>query len=873
MRNNLRFSWLISLLLAVAVPIAANALVVSEDGLSLDSPSTCPSSGCAAGQRLNFTVDFSVDPQYTSGSNTQICVYAPEDGVSGPGVTAWADFSQWLISDDSPYTFGQVNSVCTNAEPAGDEYLAGAYATHPNPIQDEIQFALNIHRSTDLNGHVRVKVLQAVSAGTNWVETSGPGSAFTENISVAALGQTVYTAELPWACGSLKPCFVHSGDDEDGGGQGTGLYDAIQALDPGGEIIILKDYRIRTNPVRVDKALTIRGHNEESMLTSINSEQACSNSLLLYKSGGVLQDLQINDGNCPANNSRTLVEINSPDLVTIQSSTLTSGDIAIRVRDNTGKVDIKFNEITNNQQSAVLIDPDPDTTDPDYIERVNMYANNILKNGSTEQVSCNDGGYADHNFWGEGELASENTSNCTLSPGKELGAPILTAPNGHGVQAILAAVKGKFTYFDYFNEKIGAGHSEGDDYNLVIVNHGQGTIENIPFYESGSGEITPCGNFYDIFLAPDASPKHLELTLKYDLNAQCINIIESEYYCGNTNQSHYPLWWYDPVMNITAGWDRTGQDPQGTGGVGYDGQITTCDMGKHEITVEIDFTGRPGLLSDLNFTPFTTGYIDGATLTDFSAAFTNFYSQVTWTTSREKNVKRYELLRSQNQTSGYEVINTVNVTSDSATTNTYQFFDYDVDLSTTYYYQLRVIHNSESDEIIGSHGPITLNVPAPTVTTTPTVTLTPKPTSTPAYKTPTRPIYRSPTPAGTPTQVRTYGPTPTGGAKPTFEPSLTGTITLDADAGYPAGEQGTPTQTKIPGSGDQTTSPTQTAEGSQASPSPQGTDPAIDGSNGGQGNGSDTQPAPRAVHLFIGAAGGLILLLGASIITAKLLFQ
>ena len=865
MRKKYLYLCFLTLVLSAVIRFGVFAIQEPDKGLYLLTPQSCPSSGCAAGQRLNFTVNFSIEPQFTGGPNTQVCIYTLIDGIQGEGIEPWGDFSQGWITENATYSAGQVNTLCRDAALAGDEFLTGAYATHPEPTQDQIKFALNILPKADRKGHVRAIIFQLDSTGTNWVETTNPADAFFQFIPVAPLNQTAYTAELPSDCSALKPCYVHSGDDKPGG-QGTGLYDAIQALKAGGEIFILKDYRIKTYPLTVDKNLTIKGYDAESMLTSINSNQACGNSLIQYHSGGVLRGLKINDGNCNASSSRTLVEIDSSEQVTIQNSTLTSGDVAIQIHDNTGAVDIAFNEITNNLDYAVLVDPG--TSSPG---RVKIYANNLLKNGVSVQVNCNSGGIVDHNFWGEGELASGNTTDCVSSTGKELGAPILVASDGRGVRALLSTVRDTFAY--HFDGKIGLRHTSGGDFNVVIVNHGQGKIENIPFYETGSGEVVPCGNFYDIFLAADADPKNLEIAFKYDLNDQCINIIESDYYCGNANQARYPLWWYDPVTDTTAGWDRTGQTPEGTGSGGESGQVTTCYLQRDEIIVKIDNSGRPGLFSDLSFIPFVTGYIDGAPLTDFSAVFTNFYTRVTWTTSREKNIKRYELLRSNQQTSGYELITTVNVAGDSTSPNTYQYFDYDVDLSTTYYYKLQVFHRSEADEIIGRHGPLTLNVPAPTVTNTPTVTRTRIPTSTPVYKTPTRPIYRSPTPGGTPTQVRTYGPSPTGGTKPPFEPSPTGTITPPSDSGYPAGDTGTPTQTALPESEAQTLTLTGTTGENQRTATQPPTDGMENGHETDQGDdGEPIRPAPRWGHLIIGLVSGLALLIAASLIMAKLIF-
>lgn len=764
------------------------ALQAADFGLSLVSPAACPTSGCAAGQRLNFSMAFSVDPQFTESANTQICIYAPEVGQSGGGEETWADFSKGWITENDIYTAGQVNSICTDAAPSGDTYVVGVYATHKNPLEDQINFALHINRTSDINGHVSAKIFQVDSNGTTWKETTEPAEAFVVPISVAPIKQIAYAAEIPSNCGAFAPCFVHSGDDNVEG-QGTSLYDAIQALEAGGEITILKDLRLKSNTVLVNKNLTIKGYDQNSMLTSINTEKACSEAMLRVESAVVLKGLTINDGNCPASSSRTLIEINSKNNATVQNCTLNSGNYGIHILNNTGRVEIAFNQIANNQDKAILVD----TGSSDH-GRVNIYANNIFNNGNPIQVNCNDGGIADHNFWGESQLASKNTASCITSSGKELGAPILSATDGHGVQGIIKTVTDSFKYF--FNGNIGVRHTEGGDYQVVIVNHGQGTDNNIPFLETGSGYIQPCGNFYDIFLSDDADPKNLQLALKYDLNDYCINTIESDYYCGNANQARYPLWWYDPVNQTTNGWDRTGQLPEGPGGGGESGQVTSCHTQLDEIIVSIDNTGRPGIISDLNFTPFTTGYIEGAALTDFSVEFINFYARISWQTSMEKNVKRYEIYRSKQKDDAYQLISSITINDDSTTPTTYQFYDYYAELSTTYYYKLQVIHNSVDDEIIGIHGPVTLQVPGPTVTNTPTITRTPYPSSTPIYRTPTRDYRQSATPGSAPTPVRTYRPTPTGGTEPANDPTLTSTP--GRATGYPAGETSTPTAPAYP---------------------------------------------------------------------------
>jgi uncharacterized Zn ribbon protein len=731
--------WLVvslSILLITFGVVVVSALPGKDDGLSLSSPSTCPSSGCAAGQFLHFTIEFQVQPKVTSTYNTQVCVYTPDDGQSVSGTAPWADYSDgWIAQNNSnpSYQEGERNSICTNNTPPNAEFLTGAYAKHTTAKHELVEFATHINKTADRAGIVWVKIFQLGSKGrTDWLETSGFAKGFSVSVPTVRVENTAYVAETSSNCGSFFPCYFNTGDDKPGG-HGTAMEDAISALDPGGTIIILKDLWVKESTIIIDKNLTIEGHDRQSMLTSTNTDLACGKAMLHFQSGGTLQNLTINDGNCSAANSRTLVEIDSPEAVVIKNNTLNSGKIGVDISNNPGAIEITFNEITNNQENAITIEAG--SADKD---RVKIFTNNILNNGDDVQVHCNNGGIANHNYWGPGENPEENTTDCGVKNGKQLGTRILSASDGHGVQAILAKVEDEFNY--YFNDNIGARHTQGDDFNIVIVNHGQGKTANIPFYDTGSGDITPCSNFYDIFLAEDASPNpiNLELAIKYDLNSYCIHTIETDYYCGNNNPARFPLWWYDPMNEVTDGWDGTGQDPQGPGGVDEKGQVTTCNLEKREIIVEIDLTGRPRLFPDMEFTPFTTGFIDGASLTDFSAVFTNYYTRISWQTVRERNIKSYELLRSQGNKNEFTAITEVIVNADSETTNNYQFFDYDVDLSNTYYYKLRVIHNSDESETIGLHGPITVSVPAPTITNTPTITRTPVPTSTPIYRTPTR---------------------------------------------------------------------------------------------------------------------------------------
>jgi len=494
----LTISAAIFLFLAVSVSIA------SPDGLILTSPTTCPSSGCAAGQRLNFNVEFTADPMYTSGPNTQICIYALKDGQFGSGNNPWADFSYgWIANNGGTYTQVETASVCNSNTDAEDIYISGAFASHAGPIINELPFALNISPTSDIDGYIKVKIFQVDSSGSAWSVTN----IFKEDITVAEINSTAYVGASAVDCGAFSPCFINSGDDKVDG-LGTGLRDAVMALEAGDEILILNDYPIKGEAVLIDKDLTIRG-NTGSMITYNGA--TCNSAMVKLEKGGTIRDLSINDGNCPAGSSRTLIEVDSPDDVSIEHNTLASGDHAVYIHDNTGYITVAFNHIHNNQDDAVFR-----TSGTIWSGKLSLYANNILDNGGDYQVFCNSLGHVNHNFWGDDETPVDNVSNCTLSIGKHLGAPVQLSDNGAGVEALRKKVTETLTYS--FNNKIGVSHnSSSADFDVIIVNHGQGNESNIPFFQSGTEAIQACSNFYDVFLAEDAATSNLELALKYDL--------------------------------------------------------------------------------------------------------------------------------------------------------------------------------------------------------------------------------------------------------------------------------------------------------------------------------------------------------------------
>lgn len=590
----------------------------------------------------------------------------------------------------------------------------------------------------------------------------------TQNVE-AQTPQTAYVANDAATCGSYSPCFINTVGVDGPNGLGTGLRQAVSELNNGDEIIILGNYTIKDHTVLIDKNLTIRGLDDAAI--TYNGDD-CSLPMLSMTSGGSLQDLTINSGNCPGL-SRDLISINSTQDLQIKTNTLEEGNRAINIIQNDGRIDVSFNHITNNREYAIFQEPGSGNG------FVDIYANNIFGNRSGAQVNCNTHGSADHNYWGAGILPTDAAVNCETTDGKRLGAPIATDSNAAGVQAIRQNVIEDFQYA--FNDNIGIRRNAGNNYDLIIVNHGQGDEDNIPFLNSGSSPIVACSNFYDVFLANGAVASDLVLSIKYDLNSECISTIESSDFCSQDNTSQYPLWWYDPLNNITDKWDRTGQIPEGDNPLNKEGQTTTCEMSTNEIQVVIDSSGKPGIIEDLGFTPFAAGLPVGTSnITAFDAYLDVDEVDIYWETELESKISGYHVLRANSETGPYYRISSF--ISSIGSNSIYEFTDSleSVEFNKNYYYKIEII-NIYGDTL-RTHGPLSILTSTPTPTKTQTRTQTPTrtlyPTRTPyptSTKGPTRTatlyIYRSPTsiyrpytstPYGTPTQVRTDRSSPTG---------------------------------------------------------------------------------------------------------------
>jgi hypothetical protein len=866
--------WIIPLIfipLAVLLFVHVPGSKAAGDGLEMVAPTDCPSSGCAAGQRLNYQIEFSVAPQ-NANPNTQVCIYTPANGDANEGDYPWATDEYSWISDvgllsGKSYEQGQIEDICVDFLDSGDQWLIGTYAQLSDVTTDQLEFAFNIHPAAAIEGYVKAKVFQISPSTGNW----GLTASYSNLVSVVERSQTVYVAQTEAVCGTKTPCYVNSGDDLEGG-IGTGLKDAIMAVDIDAEILILKDYAIKDHTILIDKQLNLRGH-ESALITYIGT--VCENPMLLLTDGGTLSELIINDGNC-TNPSRNLIEIDSEIEVLIERNTLVFGEHAIYIHEDAADITVTFNHIINNDNYAVY--RASGTEDGE----VSIYANNILDNRIGYQVNCNGMGTANHNFWGGISTAGSSALNCTISNGKHLGAAIQLATERPGVQGQRLTVTTQMAYA--FNGKVGARRTAGSDFDIIIVNHGAGLVSNIPFHDSGSGNINPCSNFYDVFLTDDAAATNLILAFKYNLNDDCISKIESNDFCGSGDSQKYPLWWYDPATAATDGWDRTGESPQGPGAGGATGQETSCHSDVKEIRTIIDNTGRPSISTDLGFTPFIVGlpFINGITLSEFTARLEVSQIRLKWVTTSETNVQGFYILRSDTANGTYNRISSqIEAIGDLHIGGIYQFVDNTITFARTYYYKIEVI--DIEGKSIATHGPVSIltatATPTATQTRTSTPVYTPTRTNTPFFfRSPTPIQYNSPTPyfiprtatpIWTPTQVRTYGPTPTGTqtfvAYPTQDQTLDPGYPYPEETDYPIEWEETPTLDSYPPPETPVTStptPTPVIEDIEDTPAP-GTD--------------DESELPvqniRWIFIIVGIAGGLSLIGATSAILAGTRFS
>ncbi|HZU86265.1 MAG TPA: hypothetical protein VFF78_02205, partial [Anaerolineaceae bacterium] len=323
MRNalrNLPFLFIIAALLAYPLISTGivNAAGPKANNLVMTSPTDCPATGCAAGQRLNFRAEFDLAPQYSGGPNTQFCAYAPAPDWAG----SFSINLTGLISGTA-YTNGETTGVCSANLPAGYAFIGGGYASLPlGAFADQLSFVTRINPTAISSGAVVVRLFQVTADGNTWIQSAQ----LLRNIPVAPITSSVYVANDALTCESYSPCFINSADDLPDG-LGTGLKDAIDAQSSPTTITLLGNYTIKSNTVLLNQAHTLQGLSDSSLTYS---GSLCSQPMLRITSGATVQNLNINGGTCAATR-RDLLVLESDTPVNIVSNDLTQGKDALRM--------------------------------------------------------------------------------------------------------------------------------------------------------------------------------------------------------------------------------------------------------------------------------------------------------------------------------------------------------------------------------------------------------------------------------------------------------------------------------------------------------------------------------------------------------------
>ena len=707
----------------------AGLLQLQTNGLTLLSPNPCPSTGCAPGQRLDFRVSYSLKPSGDDSPNTALCFYATNGWAEGGSLTVAAT-SQNEIS----YTSTSEQTYCS--APDGYEGIGAVVATADTDISSvELNFSLRTAPTGALApGTVLVRVI-SISNGT---PTPQPLDITGPTLAVAAASNNVFVGNDAAACGSNTPCFVNSGSDL-AGGLGTALKDAVDAIPDNASINILGTYAIKSNTVVVAHPVIIQGVGNATLTASA---AGCDQPLLKLTAAASVQSLNVNGGGC-SNPARDLIWVDSPSDALIEYTDLVGGGNAITVADNTGGALVRFNDIRGNRGLGLL------RQSGNQSGNLTAIANNVFANQAGVQASCNRHGRVDHNFWGFGVQVNDAVSDCTASNGKRLGAPIQPRASLPGLDAQLVQVTSNKT--GAFDNKISFQVTNDASFSVYVVNHGAGSNENIPFLGFGTTPITPCSNFWDIFLAgaPNTN-SNLDVFFKYDLNSACIANVESSAYCASGDPTKYPLWWYDPSdTSATNGWNTTGQKPNGTGAFGASGQTTACLTDSDEIKVSLTYDNnqRPNLSTDLAFVPMVVGV--PFSLKSFTAVAYTQSVIVQWQTTSEANISGYYVVRSDSSSDVYSrASDFISAKGNADMGGYYTFYDTNLGNGINYYYKLEIIDSNQ--QTIGFFGPVSAMTATATPTNTPTNT--PTPTFTPS---PTRTI----TP--TPTITKTWTPYPT----------------------------------------------------------------------------------------------------------------
>lgn len=842
--------------------IGPDSAAMQGTSLALYNPPGCPPGGCVVGQRLNVRFNFkleSYDPALANGNqpNVKVCLYAPAAWGINPNAV---DNSAAGAVTKKPYQRVADCTQDTDTSPSYTLIAALESAVDFREYADLLEFSFRLGKSADGSSQLVARVFQRTTDPAAWVRTN---DSVTAPFSVIPTANTVYVANDPASCGGLSPCYVNSGDDKDSG-IGTGLKDAVDAapdLSPNlATIYVLGEYTIKSNLVAIQKPVKISGINNSTI--TYKGPGVCDKPMIALLNRVMIANVNINDGVC-ANPNRDLIYVSTPQSVQIWTSNLTGGGNAVVVSDaGGGAVNMVFNHITGNSGFALYWGSGGSSG------ALRMIANNLYGNRSGSQIECSasapgvvPGRIVDHNYWG-GPPPSQSETHCEINAGKALGAPIVRTNGVPGVNGRLVNVT--TTETQAFGGLISYSRTGGSaDFPIYIIDHGYAQQNAIPFSWKNMRSPSPCSNAWDVFLAPGIqTDATLNLGFKYSTGGtSCETVINSIQYCAQTNQAKYPLFWYDPQNGITNGWEMVG--------AGSTGQQTSCSIGDREILVAIDASGRPGITSDLNFTPFMVGV---PVLKRFLPLASNQTITVTWETNNEPDLKGFYVYRSDDGVN-FTTISELVAPKGNTLTGAYysSVVDRDRVNNVTYYYQLEIIRN-DGYRFYSEVFPIAANVA--TITPTPTISPTRTITRTWTLAPPTR-TYTPVTPrvsTQNPTRAATRTNTPPLGGNTRTPPALpSGTLlpfrtgTLDPTDGFipgrtqttPGTVAPTPDGTQTPGDGtpvamvDTVTVTPTISPSPEVTPSPAVSETAVSGEGEGTG--------PKLwLSLVIGAISGLV---------------
>jgi hypothetical protein len=735
--------------------------------LTMTVPSACPPSGCAAGQRLGMRFGYSLtgsnyDPPPSQ--NLKVCIYASDKWHSTATDVSNGELSGIPYSQPDP---ADSNCQQDTARPAGyDLIVERVAALVTNTSSDALRFSFRLGTGATGTGSV-IAHLFVLRSGA-WVPFISTESAFLE-MADTPISTSVYVASNGSVCGSNMPCYINSDGGDSisaandavyGTGLGTGLKDAIDAVNAGSTIYVLGNYTVKAYSVHVTKKLTITGVNNAT-ITYTGSSAVCEDAILTFDSPATLTGLNIDDGNCSSPN-RDLLEISgqagSTDPVSILSNDLSSGENAIVVHSaNPYPLIIRYNEITANSGHSVYFDSSG--TSALELTANNLQGNSFLIQCGLDATTANR--KANHNYWGGGSPISTD-SNCTIDPAKRLGGPIVHNAATPGVRAQRVTV-GTNRGYSFDNQvSYNRSGSGGSDFDMYIVDYGYMPSSGTPFTQSAGGEsVSPCSNYWDVYLADGAAPTNtLELYFKYfnhnDETPGCVAAINSSLYCDqDTDYSEdYPLFWYDPGIGITEWWDTVGEHPGADEDI--DGQTVTCHISSKEIQVSIDGSGRPSL-TDLGYSPFVVGV---PVIKSFKPLASNQSVSITWATNAEPDISGFYVLWGTDQNNLERLYDAMTThTGTSTTGKTYSLPHPNRINGTTYYYRLEVVRTDDTSfysEIFPIKVAAATPIP-PTKTFTPTAIQPTKTLTATKVNTqkPTTAVVKSATPQKTATPSRT----------------------------------------------------------------------------------------------------------------------